>query len=111
MYSQYHPCFQHNISVYRTAERLGKQVFITLLRKAGFACRPILGGELVFQLESASGTAVCKANQPLGLLQSSASTSAEENSSFQGVSRRNESVYTSVIQDKSLKTLASELLS
>jgi len=32
-------------SGYRIAERFGKQIFITLLRKVGFADRPILGGD------------------------------------------------------------------
>ncbi len=30
-------------------------MFITLLRKADFVCCPVLGSELVFQLESAGG--------------------------------------------------------
>ncbi|MGN0135678.1 hypothetical protein [Anaerotignum sp.] len=57
---------------------------ITLLRKAGSACCPILGGELVSRVESAGGMAVRKAKRPKAAA-CSAYISAEENSEFQGI--------------------------
>ena len=38
-------------------------MFITLLRKADFVCCPVLGSELVFQLESAEGALPTRGKQ------------------------------------------------
>lgn len=79
---------------FETRKGLGNKLVITLLRKAGFACRPILGGEFVSQLESAGGNrAFRRGKQRISSL------------------RRNESVYTYRKHEKSLKPLAAEIFS